>query len=46
MITCENDFMKGIHIFEAIVAVQLGKTTNSQLNILNNITLEYLAEES
>ena len=45
-ITCENDFLEGIHIFEAIVAVQLGKTTNSQINILNNMTLEYLAEEA
>jgi flagellar biosynthesis GTPase FlhF len=45
-ITCENDFMEGIHIFEAIVAVQLGKTTNSQINILNNLYLEYLAEHT
>jgi len=45
-ITCENDFMEGIHIFEAIVAVQLGKTTNSQINVLNNLYLEYLAEHT
>ena len=43
-ITCENDFMEAIHIFEAIVAIQLAKTTNSQINILNNLYLEYLAE--
>ena len=45
-ITCENDFIEGIHIFEAIVAAQLGKTTNSQINILNHMTLDYLAEHS
>ena len=43
-ITCEEDFVEGIHIFEAIVAVQLARTTNSQLSILNEISLEYLAE--
>lgn len=41
-ISCETDFLEGLHIFEAIVATQLGKTTNSQIKYLDELTLEYL----
>jgi len=43
-VTCEEDFLKGISLFEGIVAVQLAKTTNSQILDLNNTILDYLAE--
>ena len=42
-ITCEKDFLEGISIFESIVAVQLAKTTGSQIKLLNDMTMEYLA---
>ena len=45
-VTCEEDFLKGISLFEGIVAVQLAKTTNSQILDLNNTILDYLAEQS
>ncbi len=43
-VTCEEDFLKGISLFEGIVAVQLAKTTNSQIRILDDLILDYLAE--
>ena len=43
-VTCEEDFLKAISLFEGIVAVQLAKTTNSQILDLNNTILDYLAE--
>ena len=39
---CEMDFLDGMHIFEAIVATQLAKSTNSQVQLLDQITEEYL----
>jgi hypothetical protein len=43
-VACENDFLEGIILFESIVAVQLAKTTASQLKLLNDVSLEYLDE--
>ena len=43
-VACENDFLEGITLFESIVAVQLAKTTASQIKLLNDISLEYLDE--
>ena len=45
-IRCEADFLEGLHIFESIVALQLGKTTESQIDILNHITTDFLVEHS
>ena len=42
--TCENDFIEGIHIFEAIVAYKSGKTMSAQMRELTNIISEYLSE--
>ena len=43
-VACENDFLEGITLFESIVAVQLAKTTASQIKLLNDISLDYLDE--
>jgi hypothetical protein len=45
-ITCEEDFLEGLHIFEAIVATQLGKTTNSQVKLLDQLTLDYFENQN
>jgi hypothetical protein len=42
---CEMDFLDGMHIFEAIVATQLAKSTNSQVQLLDQITEEYLEKK-
>jgi len=44
--TCENDFMEGYHLFEAIVSLQLGITTNSQVELLNHISFDFLDKEA
>ena len=43
-VACENDFLEGITLFESIVAVQLAKTTASQIKLLNDVSIEYLDE--
>jgi len=43
-LTCETDFLQGIVLFESIVAMQLAKTTNSQIKLLNDLTMDYLVE--
>ena len=43
-VTCETDFLEGIVLFESIVAMQLAKTTNSQIKLLNELSMDYLAE--
>ena len=45
-VTCETDFVEGLHIFEAIVATQLGRNVNSQIKLLDELTLEYLANKT
>jgi hypothetical protein len=45
-VTCENDFVEGLHIFEAIVATQLGRNVNSQIKLLDELTLDYLARKN
>ena len=41
-VTCETHFLEGIVLFESIVAVQLAKTTGSQIKLLNDATINYL----
>jgi len=41
-ITCETDFLKGITLFEGIVAAQLANTTTSKIRLLNDLTVGYL----
>jgi hypothetical protein len=41
-VSCEADFLEGITLFESIVAVQLAKTTGSQIKLLNDMTIDYL----
>ena len=41
-ITCESDFLKGITLFEGIVAAQLANTTTSKIRLLNDLTVGYL----
>jgi hypothetical protein len=41
-VTCETDFLEGVTLFEGIVAVQLAKTTQSQISALDNMALEYV----
>jgi hypothetical protein len=41
---CEKDFLQGIVLFESIVAMQLAKTTNSQIKLLNDLTTDYLVD--
>jgi hypothetical protein len=43
-VTCEADFLQGIILFESIVAVQLAKTTASQIKFLNNMAVEHLTQ--
>jgi len=43
-VTCEADFLQGIILFESIVAVQLAKTTTSQIKFLNNMAVQHLAQ--
>ena len=45
-VTCETDFLEGIVLFESIVAMQLAKTTNSQIKLLNDLSMDYLAEHN
>jgi hypothetical protein len=45
-VTCETDFLEGIVLFESIVAMQLAKTTNSQIKLLNELTIDYLVDHN
>jgi len=41
-ITCENDYLKGITLFEGIVAAQLANTTTSKIRLLTDLIIDYL----
>lgn len=43
-ITCETDFLKGITLFEGIVASQLANTTTSKLQMLSKLIVKKLDE--
>jgi hypothetical protein len=45
-VTCETDFLEGIVLFESIVAMQLAKTTNSQIKLLNELSMDYLVDHN